>query len=451
MPVATPDFQLKPRREVTRAAWTMDAEPLFLVGCPRSGTTWLQSLISCHPEVYTGAETQFFPSAHLMEREFWKSRNHLRGVGAYLEPPEFYGCLREFFWKVVSTLPEPETTPRYFLEKSPHHALVGETVLNTFPRARFINLVRDPRTTVASLLRAHRSWAWNWAPGTVGEATDMWIAHWNAARMIGDTLCPEQFLELTYEECASSPEAALSRIWSWLGLPYSSGSVAEAVVANALRGESTTPFPGITMPTVALNGDRAVFPKDFVSIAARTAADTELTAAELRAIEDRVGPLLRRAGYLPAPGLDAVPNTTPAPPCATSPQVNLTVILVGEGDNPMPLADGIEAMLPAWQDDWELILAPNHGRGCELVASGLGGDFQLLPQVEGETFRQTLFRAAEAARSRYLLIPREQDVFHLKRGELMQFGGCRGNSRAHVLAWLNWRADRRPDLLQPRS
>ena len=32
----------------------------FLVGCPRSGTTLLQSLIASHPQVYSLPETNFF-------------------------------------------------------------------------------------------------------------------------------------------------------------------------------------------------------------------------------------------------------------------------------------------------------------------------------------------------------------------------------------------------------
>ena len=40
--------------------WTNNVEMIFLVGCPRSGTTWLQAMLSSHPTVYTGPETQFF-------------------------------------------------------------------------------------------------------------------------------------------------------------------------------------------------------------------------------------------------------------------------------------------------------------------------------------------------------------------------------------------------------
>jgi hypothetical protein len=33
---------------------------VFLVGCPRSGTTWVQRLLACHPGIATGQESNLF-------------------------------------------------------------------------------------------------------------------------------------------------------------------------------------------------------------------------------------------------------------------------------------------------------------------------------------------------------------------------------------------------------
>ncbi|NJL55543.1 sulfotransferase [bacterium] len=33
--------------------------PLFLVGCPRSGTTLLQSMLASHPQIASFPETKF--------------------------------------------------------------------------------------------------------------------------------------------------------------------------------------------------------------------------------------------------------------------------------------------------------------------------------------------------------------------------------------------------------
>ena len=35
---------------------------IFIVGCPRSGTTLLQSLLAAHPQIHSFPETHFFPN-----------------------------------------------------------------------------------------------------------------------------------------------------------------------------------------------------------------------------------------------------------------------------------------------------------------------------------------------------------------------------------------------------
>lgn len=432
-----------------RAEWTHHVRPVFLIGCPRSGTTWVQSLLAHHPAVFTGTETHFFSSAHLVEREFWRGRNHLQGLGAYLEPPQFYGLLQEMFWRVVSTLPEPAQQPVLFLEKSPHHALVGETLLNTFPGAQVIHLIRDPRTTVASLLRVSRSWASNWAPSSIEGAVEMWVANVTASRMLGATLGPEQFLELRYEEFVAAPCPTLRWIWSWLGLSADEALAGEAVAANAERrkpGDSAL-FPGISRPGATLNGEAVVYPADFNGPAPAEAGRAALTPEEIQRIDGLLGGMLEQTGYAPAASETGSASRSPA---GTEPRLTgekgLSVILVGEGDDPAPLMEGLQSLLTIWKDDWELILVPHCGRACAVVGSLVSGEVQELPPVAGETYRETLRRAALLARSRQVLVPTDLGLFGLKRGELAGFGGCRGASRAHVMAWLNWRAERRNDL-----
>ena len=40
----------------------MNIKRVLLVGCPRSGTTILQAILSSHPEVFSLPETHFFPA-----------------------------------------------------------------------------------------------------------------------------------------------------------------------------------------------------------------------------------------------------------------------------------------------------------------------------------------------------------------------------------------------------
>src|SRR5437667_10431218 len=60
-----------------------DAQPIFLVGCPRSGTTLLRLILDSHPEISCGPETHLLGPMHRMfdrwsslqlfgfERDYW--------------------------------------------------------------------------------------------------------------------------------------------------------------------------------------------------------------------------------------------------------------------------------------------------------------------------------------------------------------------------------------------
>ena len=59
--------------------------PIFLVACPRSGTTLLQSLLASHPLIYTLPETKFFLIARPNDR-YQVIREFLGIVSKQLRP-----------------------------------------------------------------------------------------------------------------------------------------------------------------------------------------------------------------------------------------------------------------------------------------------------------------------------------------------------------------------------
>lgn len=78
--------------------------------------------------------------------------------------------MRRLFRRAMSALPEPPPTVRYFLEKTPNHDWHAEFILRTYPRARFVRLVRDGRAVPASILRSGRTWGQSWAPKGTSDA-----------------------------------------------------------------------------------------------------------------------------------------------------------------------------------------------------------------------------------------------------------------------------------------
>lgn len=96
---------------------------------------------------------------------------------------------------------------RRWSEKSPGQKLARAWEL--FPTARAIHIVRDPRDTVASQLRA---------PFGLGSATEVakrWRTHTSDAMGLGDG--DERYFRLTYRDLVRDPEHELRAVCEFLG------------------------------------------------------------------------------------------------------------------------------------------------------------------------------------------------------------------------------------------
>ncbi len=126
-----------------------DRELVFLVGCARSGTTWLQLLLSQHPRVSTSQETNLFnvymgPMWSKWQEEI--SNKHVTGLNTLLVQGTFLDLCRRFSAAVLDRIARVSGEETIILEKTPGHVFHAEFILQLFPKARFIHLVRRPES-----------------------------------------------------------------------------------------------------------------------------------------------------------------------------------------------------------------------------------------------------------------------------------------------------------------
>jgi Sulfotransferase family len=194
---------------------------VLLVGCPRSGTSWVQVLLAQHPQIATAQETHLFNGylAHLGEAwEGYKSLRQDIGMIRLFSDDDFYRLCAAFAEMVLGKIAETHPGATVILEKTPDHVRHAPFILRLLPEARFLHVVRDPRSVVSSLAVAARSWAAHWASSSVVHNALRWRSDVTLGREIAQ-LTPH-YHEVHYEELMSDGgPKALEKIFAWLELP----------------------------------------------------------------------------------------------------------------------------------------------------------------------------------------------------------------------------------------
>jgi hypothetical protein len=215
---------------------------VFIVGCPRSGTSLLRRILDAHPEVAIVPETHWIP-------ELFKARTGLTEdgivtrelVAALLAHPRFaklgfdadallrLANGRRTYAEFVTALFHNygaargkelvgDKTPGYAREIAILHAL--------WPQARFVHLIRDGRDVCLSALGWERKAADfarrfpTWRDDPVTTAALWWRWHVETARKQGAVMGRALYYELRYEELVREPELTCRELCDFLALPF---------------------------------------------------------------------------------------------------------------------------------------------------------------------------------------------------------------------------------------
>jgi hypothetical protein len=238
---------------------------LFIVGSPRSGTTWLQRLLATHPQIKTGQESRLFQYVGTQFRcwqtdlESASTSRGGTGLACYFSEEEFIAIQKKYLAMLLAPMVRELSSGQIFLEKTPAHALFVPEIARLLPSAKVIHLVRDPREVAASMIAASSGWGGLWAPRRGGPAIRQWWQHVCGAEQAGELLPPGQFLRVHYEDLHRETGKTLKEIAQFLRITWSASDVAEAIKNNTveeLRRGAGTPIP--VRGEVAKSGAQAV-------------------------------------------------------------------------------------------------------------------------------------------------------------------------------------------------
>lgn len=262
--------------------------PIFIIGCPRSGTTLLYDLCVKHPDLAFFPEVlsprlQVFsgnwqnpPYTYLFHPyeagEIWslpfKSAQDLPG------PREAAGPLGPFVWGAVYGCLISQKKKR-FVGKFPPNSLAIRFLNTVFPGAYFLHVVRDGRDVVRSLnLMKIRTGRLDWGGPCHREKMTRKLSslEWSARQwklFVQEArnckaILDGRFLEVRYEALVRNPRGVLRKAWGHCGL-----KIPESVLSMVPR---------------RLENRNGKYSNDF-------------TLRQRRVVEKHIGGLLSRMGY----------------------------------------------------------------------------------------------------------------------------------------------------------
>jgi hypothetical protein len=271
--------------------------PVFVVGCPRSGTTMLQLMLHAHPRIALPPESRFLLPAYQRRHEFGDLRDpeRRRDLARWITGTKQFGDLGLDPQRVIDAIVGAPPTlgsalgtvfrlyaerfgkPRWG-DKRPAYLRHLPQLLRLFPDAQIITIMRDGRDCVASLKEAA------WCSDDLTGMIDSWAraadASLRAARLYG----PEVYHVVRYEDLVAEPETHLRTICRFLGEEYD-----PAMARPDEQAEVAVPAYKTwhTMTRKSVTTDRV------------RSWQQRLTPHEIERCEAVFGPRLARFGYEP--------------------------------------------------------------------------------------------------------------------------------------------------------
>ena len=196
---------------------------IFVGGAPRSGTTLVQNMLDSHPDICGGPEFLHVPGFINLRRNLHRSitRGHIDLFCLYDDVDRHIISLIEKF-----LLPLADKQGCKFLsEKTPENVLVLSDLIELFPNAHFIHVIRDPRAIISSMQQVGRrakdkgfkppAFSAN-ISASIAYVRKCFDAGFNASKN-----APGKVLTVVYERLVKDPERETKKICKFLGLEWS--------------------------------------------------------------------------------------------------------------------------------------------------------------------------------------------------------------------------------------
>jgi hypothetical protein len=203
--------------------------PIFIGGVDRSGKTYMRLVLASHPHIAMSRRTNLWPKTYQRYGDLSRPDNLQRCLQALLDN-KHVASLNPDADRILAEFRQGEPTYARLYDLIQQHYAEGEgklrwgdqselierfavPVLESYPTAKFVHMIRDPRDRYAAGL-ARRSRKIR--RGSVGGATARWLYSARLA-LSNREKYPERYKVVRYETLVTQPEATVRQVCDFLG------------------------------------------------------------------------------------------------------------------------------------------------------------------------------------------------------------------------------------------
>jgi hypothetical protein len=192
------------------------AQPVFIVGMPRSGTSLAEQILASHAKVFGAGElADFEREAAKLAEGAGDGSSLAANLAAVIEAGRIRTLGSAYVARLVAHAPEADK----LIDKLPANFRFLGPICVALPNARVIHMRRDPIDTCLSCFskRFVGNLPWSYGLAELGRyyrAYEAMMAHWRTA-------LPEGFMiEVSYEDLVADVEGQTRRMLAHIGLDW---------------------------------------------------------------------------------------------------------------------------------------------------------------------------------------------------------------------------------------
>lgn len=244
----TTDFRgFQPNREKISETEKFVSNPIFVCGLERSGTTLLLQLLDSHPNLLVWPVDGYY----FRDIDKWNDRNQFANISRYWVQRLISPTGKEPFWLlgkdhsvfevflqhlkfflensdydifvcvILAIYVANDSTSRrikYWVEKSTLNELRVPMIIEKYPKAKFIHIIRDPLTNMPSykqyVLQIRNE---NFSSYKVAQLTKKLF---RTARINQKRLGSDQYHIVKYEDLTAKPTETMTALSDFLNIPF---------------------------------------------------------------------------------------------------------------------------------------------------------------------------------------------------------------------------------------